>query len=52
MRWDGERLYLEMTGIEEYLGVGVEIQCNGNFLQTIKMILMRTPSSGGCGELL
>ena len=30
MRWDGERLYLEMPEIEEYLGVGVEIQCNGN----------------------
>jgi hypothetical protein len=44
---DGERILGETTGIGRHLWDKLEIQVNGNFQESMKVTLARTPSNGG-----
>jgi hypothetical protein len=47
MRWK-ERGWRDIAGVGEYLGGDMEIKSSGNFLESMKVILMRTPSNVEC----
>ena len=50
--WARDRLQGGMTGIGGYLSNGVETSDSGNFLESIRVTLVRTPSNRGYGHLL
>lgn len=37
------------AGISGHLGVSAETQFNGNFLESLRMMLMKNPRNGGYG---
>ena len=50
MEWDGKSTVQEETaGIRGHLGISVETQCNGSFLESMRVTLMKTPRNGDYG---
>lgn len=44
-----ERVLVEITGIQEHLWEELEIYCNGNSRESMRVTLAKALSSGGCG---
>lgn len=40
-----ERVWEEMVGIRDHLGNSVKMWCSGNFLKSMRVTLVRTPSN-------